>query len=188
MNDGGYANPMLWLSDGGAMVQTEGWQAPGYWQERDGAWHQFTLGGLRPVEGQQHQLLVQQGQHRQAGAADEGRLDHLGPAHVEDPAEEQRTEIGRVARPTRHDHDADGEERGDDQCQSGVDVDLVPAAGQRHQQRHGQSGGGRRPGQQRPPDGVGDGDPRKDGVLDGIGYERQAAQADVDPDHRAQRA
>ena len=50
MNDGGYANPMLWLSDGWATVQTEGWQAPGYWQERDGAWHQLTLGGLRPID------------------------------------------------------------------------------------------------------------------------------------------
>jgi ergothioneine biosynthesis protein EgtB len=50
MNDGGYANPMLWLSDGWATVQAESWQAPGYWRERDGAWHQLTLGGLRPVE------------------------------------------------------------------------------------------------------------------------------------------
>ena len=50
MNDGGYANPMPWLSDGWVAVQAEGWQAPGYWQERDGAWHQFTLGGLRPVD------------------------------------------------------------------------------------------------------------------------------------------
>jgi ergothioneine biosynthesis protein EgtB len=50
MNDGGYANPMLWLSDGWATMQNEGWQAPGYWQERDGAWHQLTLGGLRLVD------------------------------------------------------------------------------------------------------------------------------------------
>src|ERR1043165_8259457 len=50
INDGGYANPMLWLSDGWATVQAEGWQAPGYWQEADGAWHQLTLGGLRPID------------------------------------------------------------------------------------------------------------------------------------------
>jgi len=50
MNDGGYANPMLWLSDGWATVQSEGWQAPGYWQERHEASHQLTLGGLRPVD------------------------------------------------------------------------------------------------------------------------------------------
>ena len=50
MNDGGYANPMLWLSDGWAAVQNEGWQAPGHWQECDGDWRQFTLGGLRLVD------------------------------------------------------------------------------------------------------------------------------------------
>jgi ergothioneine biosynthesis protein EgtB len=41
---------MLWLSDGWAAVQNEGWQAPGHWQECEGGWHQFTLGGLRPVD------------------------------------------------------------------------------------------------------------------------------------------
>jgi len=50
MNDGGYANPALWLSDGWAAVQTEGWQAPGHWQDCDGEWCQFTLGGLKPVD------------------------------------------------------------------------------------------------------------------------------------------
>jgi len=50
MTDGGYANPMLWLSDGWAAVQTEGWQAPGHWQDCDGGWKQFTLGGLKPVD------------------------------------------------------------------------------------------------------------------------------------------
>jgi ergothioneine biosynthesis protein EgtB len=50
LNDGGYANPMLWLSDGWAAAQADGWQAPGYWQERDGDWHQLTLGGLRPID------------------------------------------------------------------------------------------------------------------------------------------
>ena len=50
MNDGGYANPMLWLSDGWAAVQNEGWQAPGHWQDCDGEWKQFTLGGLKPID------------------------------------------------------------------------------------------------------------------------------------------
>ncbi len=50
MNDGGYANPALWLSDGWAAVQTEGWQAPGHWQDCDGEWRQFTLGGLKPID------------------------------------------------------------------------------------------------------------------------------------------
>ena len=47
---GGYAQPEWWLSDGFAAVCSEGWCAPGYWQHRDGAWHEFTLGGLRPLD------------------------------------------------------------------------------------------------------------------------------------------
>jgi ergothioneine biosynthesis protein EgtB len=47
---GGYATPSLWLSDGWALVQAQGWQAPGYWREIDGDWHAMTLGGLRPID------------------------------------------------------------------------------------------------------------------------------------------
>jgi len=47
---GGYATPSLWLSEGWAAVQTENWQAPGYWRQQDGAWHVMTLGGLKPVD------------------------------------------------------------------------------------------------------------------------------------------
>jgi ergothioneine biosynthesis protein EgtB len=47
---GGYRTPALWLSDGWATMQTEGWQAPGYWREKDGAWHSMTLAGLKPVD------------------------------------------------------------------------------------------------------------------------------------------
>jgi ergothioneine biosynthesis protein EgtB len=50
MGDGGYATPSLWLSDGWAVVEAEGWRAPGYWREGDGGWHAFGLGGLRPVD------------------------------------------------------------------------------------------------------------------------------------------
>jgi ergothioneine biosynthesis protein EgtB len=50
MADGGYAQPGLWLSDGWATVKSEGWQAPGYWLERDGTWHQLGLCGLKPVD------------------------------------------------------------------------------------------------------------------------------------------
>ena len=50
MADGGYANAMLWLSDGWNTLQAEGWTAPGYWQQRDGVWFAMTLGGLRPVD------------------------------------------------------------------------------------------------------------------------------------------
>jgi ergothioneine biosynthesis protein EgtB len=51
---GGYATPSLWLSDGWAVAQAEGWQAPGYWRRQDGAkdrtWHSMTLAGLKPVD------------------------------------------------------------------------------------------------------------------------------------------
>ena len=50
MADGGYATPTLWLSDGWATLQAEGWNAPGYWFDIDGAWQQMTLGGLMPVD------------------------------------------------------------------------------------------------------------------------------------------
>jgi len=50
MQDGGYRNPALWLSEGWAQVETEGWDAPGNWIEQDGEWHQMTLGGLAPVD------------------------------------------------------------------------------------------------------------------------------------------
>jgi len=46
---GGYSTPSLWLSDGWAAVQAEGWQAPGYWRQND-AWHVMTLAGLKPVD------------------------------------------------------------------------------------------------------------------------------------------
>ena len=50
MADGGYATPSLWLSDGWTTVEAEGWSAPGYWRQNDGAWFSFTLGGLRVVD------------------------------------------------------------------------------------------------------------------------------------------
>ena len=50
MADGGYATPTLWLSDGWATVEAQGWNAPGYWRKIDGVWFTMTLGGLRRVE------------------------------------------------------------------------------------------------------------------------------------------
>lgn len=50
MADGGYETPTLWLSDGWAQREAEGWTAPGYWQKRDGQWFSMTLGGLQPVD------------------------------------------------------------------------------------------------------------------------------------------
>src|SRR5579871_2752483 len=48
--DGGYAEPRLWLSDGWATVQAEGWHAPAYWTETDGVWSAFTVGGRKPLD------------------------------------------------------------------------------------------------------------------------------------------
>jgi len=47
---GAYTTPSLWLSDGWTTVQMEGWQAPGYWRKKDGAWHMMTLAGLKVVD------------------------------------------------------------------------------------------------------------------------------------------
>ncbi|MEA1652125.1 ergothioneine biosynthesis protein EgtB [Nitrospirillum sp. BR 11164] len=49
--DGGYRRPDLWLSDGWATVQAQGWQAPLYWQRaEDGEWQVKTLSGVRPID------------------------------------------------------------------------------------------------------------------------------------------
>ncbi len=49
MADGGYRRPELWLSDGWNTVGALGWQAPLYWEQRDGEWWSFTLSGLQPI-------------------------------------------------------------------------------------------------------------------------------------------
>jgi ergothioneine biosynthesis protein EgtB len=64
--DGGYQRPELWLSDGWATVQAQGWRHPAYWlapgdprlgfaqQPHQGGgtagWHVFGLHGVRPME------------------------------------------------------------------------------------------------------------------------------------------
>jgi ergothioneine biosynthesis protein EgtB len=50
IDDDGYRRPELWLSAGWDIVASRGWQAPGYWERRDGAWHTFTLHGMVPVD------------------------------------------------------------------------------------------------------------------------------------------
>ncbi len=50
MADGGYRRPELWLSDGWARVQAEGWEAPFYWTAADGTWLEHTLHGTWPVD------------------------------------------------------------------------------------------------------------------------------------------
>ena len=43
IDDGGYERPELWLSEGWATVQADGWDAPLYWQRDGDAWQVFTL-------------------------------------------------------------------------------------------------------------------------------------------------
>ena len=50
VDDGGYHRAELWLSDGWALAQTEGWIAPLYWRRDDNHWHEFTLAGPRPID------------------------------------------------------------------------------------------------------------------------------------------
>jgi ergothioneine biosynthesis protein EgtB len=49
VEDGGYEKPDLWLSEGWSAVRANGWEAPLYWERRDGGWAVMTLGGLRDV-------------------------------------------------------------------------------------------------------------------------------------------
>jgi ergothioneine biosynthesis protein EgtB len=52
MEAGGYSRPEFWLSLGWTTVNepaSGGWRAPLYWEERDGAWWNFTLSGFRVV-------------------------------------------------------------------------------------------------------------------------------------------
>ena len=49
MEAGGYSRPEFWLSLGWTTVNEQRWQAPLYWEQRDGAWWNFTLSGFRPV-------------------------------------------------------------------------------------------------------------------------------------------
>ena len=50
IEDGGYTNPLLWLSDGWYTVQRERWEAPLYWEKRDGRWWAMTLHGFCEVD------------------------------------------------------------------------------------------------------------------------------------------
>ena len=50
MADGGYVSHDLWLSDGWAKVEAEGWDAPGTWRKIDGVWSALTLAGRKPVD------------------------------------------------------------------------------------------------------------------------------------------
>jgi len=48
--DGGYANPLLWLSEGWKAVRAENWVAPLYWERRGDTYWSMTLRGRQPVD------------------------------------------------------------------------------------------------------------------------------------------
>jgi conserved hypothetical protein TIGR03440 len=50
IEENGYRRPEFWLSLGWTTVNEQGWQAPLYWEQRDGTWWHFTLSGFRPVD------------------------------------------------------------------------------------------------------------------------------------------
>lgn len=50
INDCGYQRPEHWLAMGWAAVNEQNWDAPLYWVNQSGTWHQYTLGGLQPIE------------------------------------------------------------------------------------------------------------------------------------------
>ena len=49
--EGGYRRAALWMSDGWALMQREGWEAPLYWRRHEAGWQQFGPGGLAPLVG-----------------------------------------------------------------------------------------------------------------------------------------
>ena len=50
IEDGGYRRPEFWLSAGWDCVRHRDWEAPLYWEMKDGRWHVFTLSGLRALQ------------------------------------------------------------------------------------------------------------------------------------------
>ena len=53
IEDGGYRRPEFWLSDGWALAQNEGWEAPLYWLcDNDGSRSVFSLSGVTPLDPQ----------------------------------------------------------------------------------------------------------------------------------------
>ncbi len=50
MRDNGYGTANLWFSDGWDCVRNNQWNAPLYWEQRDGDWWHYTVEGMKPVD------------------------------------------------------------------------------------------------------------------------------------------
>jgi ergothioneine biosynthesis protein EgtB len=53
MADGGYTNFVWWHAEGWDWVKKNAVSSPLYWHFIDGRWHQYTMAGLRPLDGKQ---------------------------------------------------------------------------------------------------------------------------------------
>ncbi len=49
IENGGYERPEIWLSDGWSTVEANDWNAPLYWEKKNGSWQYFTLSGIRKI-------------------------------------------------------------------------------------------------------------------------------------------
>ena len=49
IEEGGYREPTIWLSDGWEAREAGGWEAPLHWVRQGDGWAEFTLGGLRAL-------------------------------------------------------------------------------------------------------------------------------------------
>jgi ergothioneine biosynthesis protein EgtB len=50
IEDAGYRRPEFWLSLGWYSANEQRWEAPLYWEKRDGSWWVFTLAGMRELD------------------------------------------------------------------------------------------------------------------------------------------
>lgn len=50
IEDGGYKDPVLWLSDAWQWLKTDEKECPLYWLMCEGRWHHFTMSGLKPLD------------------------------------------------------------------------------------------------------------------------------------------